>query len=291
MTSRRLRRLLDAAVLGRLAPRKRSELVAHLRSDEALRSEYDRAIEAFRVLEGTEVARWEYDLVEGWLFEDGAVADVTGQVHSGWLRFVGVIVALAVGLVLALGPLRPQGPDLEEDFGVKHGAGVGTLLAIQALCPRRGGGALVPASQEGCELSGTLSFAYRLDPRASAIGILTLFAVDEHGDVLYYQPTPVDVEPVPAVPGSWQPLPIAVELPVNHEAGAVTLYGLVSPQLPSIEDIDEAGALLGAAAPARLGDPPWHVRLRGRGRIGMMCAGAGACESAELSFYIHEDGR
>ena len=34
-----------------------------------------------------------------------------------------------------------------------------------------------------------------------------------------------------------------------------------------------------------------HERVRMRGRVGTMCAAPGACESAELSFYIHEDGR
>src|SRR5688572_121428 len=101
MSSRKLRRLVEDAVLGRLPSRKRGELVAHLRSDESLRREYDRAVEAFRVLEGAEVARWEYDLVEGWLFDEPI--EVAAPSHAGWLRFVGVIVALATGLVLALG--------------------------------------------------------------------------------------------------------------------------------------------------------------------------------------------
>lgn len=287
--SRRLLRLLESALAGRLPARKRSELVAHLRSDDALRQQYDRAIDAFRALEGRDVARVEYDLVEEWLFDGGAVTQVAEPSHASWLRFVGVIVALAAGLVLALGPLRPKAPDESDVFTPKNGAGAPSMFAIQALCP--GGGGLVPASELGCELADTVSFAYRLDLRASVSGALTLFAVDEHGDVLYYQPTPVDVEPVRVVPGAWQPLPIAVELAVNHEAGEVTLYGLVSATSPTIEEIDEAGELLANDPPARVGDPPWHERLRGRGRIGSMCAPLDTCESAELSFYIHEDAR
>lgn len=292
MTSRRLRKLVDAAVLGRLAPRKRAELVAHLRSDDALRQEYDRAIEAFRVLEGSEVAQWEYELVESWLFDDGLVADVEQPSHSTWWKFVGVVVALAAGLALALGPLRPSTTDPDDGLQAK-GVGEGTLLAIQALCPQRGGGALVPAAQDGCSLTGTLSFAYRLDLRApvAAGGALALFGVDEHGDVLYYQPTPVDVQPVLAVPGAWQPLPMAVQLDVNHERGEVTLYGIVTPEPLTTADIDEAGAVLAVAPPAKLGDPPWHQRLAPGGRIATLCAAPGACESAELSFYIHEDAR
>ena len=288
MSSRKLRRLVEAAVLGRLPSRKRAELVAHLRSDESLRREYDRSIEAFRVLEGAEVARWEYDLVEGWLFDEPI--EVAAPSHAGWLRFVGVLVAIAAGLVLALGPLRPQPtPPSDESLVPKDGAGGRSLLAIQALCPRPGRG-LVPAADDGCDLGDTLSFAYRVDPRATA-GMLTLFAVDEHGDVLYYAPTPAELDPVPVVTGTWQPLPMAVELAVNHEAGEVTLYGLLSPEPPSIADIDEVAASLAAAPPAAIGDPPWHERLRPRGKVGTMCAGPGACESAELSFYIHEDGR
>jgi hypothetical protein len=286
MSSRKLRRLVEDAVLGRLPSRKRGELVAHLRSDASLRREYDRAVEAFRVLEGAEVARWEYDLVEGWLFDEPI--EVAAPSHAGWLRFVGVLVAIAAGLVLALGPLRPQPSD--EALTPKDGAGDRSLLAIQALCPGRGGRALVPAAEDGCDLGNTLSFAYRVDPRATA-RMLTLFAVDEHGDVPYYLPTPAELDPVPVVTGTWQPLPMAVELAVNHEAGEVSLYGLLSPEAPSIADIDAVGASLAAAPPAEVGDPPWHERVRLPGPVATMCAAPGACESAELSFYIHEDGR
>ena len=286
----KLRRLVEAAVLGTLPARKRGEVVAHLRSDEALRAEYDRAIEAFRVLEGRDVAEHEYDLVESWLFDGAApVAEVTPERRAGWLRFFGVMLAVAAGLLLALGPLRPQ-PQPDDGFAAK-GGGYPTFLAIQALCPRGDKAGLVPATQDGCALEATLSFAYRLDPRASVRGSLSLFAVDEHGDVLYYQPTPVDTDPWEAVAGPWRPLPMAVNLDVNHEAGGVTLYGLVSPDPVTVEDIDEIGALLSGASPARPGERPWHQRIRGQGRIGTMCAPMSACESAELSFYIHGSAR
>jgi hypothetical protein len=171
------------------------------------------------------------------------------------------------------------------------GSGYPSFLAIQALCPEGRHAGLVPATADGCELSDTLSFAYRLDAMAAVQGTVTLFAVDEHGDVLYYQPTPVDTDPLAAIAGSWQPLPIAVNLEVNHEPGEVTLYGLVSPDPVTTADIDEVGAFLQWAPPARPGDRPWHQRIRGQGRVGTMCAPLGACESAELSFYIHGSAR
>ncbi len=284
-------RWIEAAVQGRLSSSRRGALWGRLRSDAQARSDYDRVFDVMRALEQRPLAEAEYGLVEDWLLAD--VEPETATVASSWWswRWLGVACAVTAGLVLAVGPLQPR---VQDDGWQARGSQGAHGLAIDALCPTRTGeglerNGLVPAAEAGCSGQSTLSFAYRIDPSSPAVGVLSLFGVDERGDVLYYAPTPADTAAIDTVVGTWQPLPLVVNLNVNHEPGRIVLYGLVSAEPPTREQIDAVARALDETPPVRMGDPPWHRRLLGRDVMDELCGTPSTCESAELKFEIYED--
>lgn len=278
-----LRRSMKALLAGELSARGRAELVGRLRADEQARAAYDRIIEGFRELEQRPIARAELDLVEDWVIDQVLPASAPSRVGSPWRVWLTLALAVATAVVMVLGPLRPE-PD-EDRWGVR-GIGGSARLGVQALC---GTDRLALQSMEegGCPLSGTLSFAYRVDVSAPP-GVLTLFGVDERGEVQYYAPTPADPDALPVRPGPWRPAWPSVALQVNHGPGQVRLYALLAPRSPTIEEVDAMAEVLRRAPPASPGDPPWHVRLWQRGQSSL-CLDPDRCASAELSFTLHED--
>lgn len=288
----RMRRLIEQEVLGGLPSRHRERLHEHLRSNLESRAEYDRTIEAFRVLEQRDVSRMELDLVERWLFEGASVvADARTPRQKGALGRVWAIAAVtlaaAAAAVLAL---RTQvGLEYDEYMGVRDGSTRRSGLAIDALCGASPDGGLRSAAYSGCPLRGTLSFAYRVDPAAISAGVLTLFGIDEAGGVSYYAPTPVDADPVDVEIGRWQPLPMSVALEVNHAPGRLRLHAVVTPVPLDVEDVDEAVEILRTRPVSKTYGSTWIAGLRGQGRIARICAVPEACPSAELTFRIHED--
>ena len=278
---------------GRLEEPERAALFEELRSNEAARADYDLSFEALRELEKAPVAQAELDVVEAWLVSDleaQSVAEV-----AWWRRpWMGAVLAVAAAAVLVV-VLDPAGGPPDDDDGFQaRGAGDFRGLAIDALCPQGTGATgrhgLKPAAQYGCALTRTLSFAYRVDPAATG-GTLSLFGVDAVGDVLYYAPTPSDPTGVDAQPGTWTPLPMVVELGVNHEAGGLVVYGLVSSQAPTVAQVDAMAAALAVAGPAAIGDAAWHRRLSENPSVAALCPEPTSCESAELSFTIYEANR
>ncbi len=276
---------IEDAMTGRLAPRDRSALFEELQRAPQARADYDLAFEALRELEQAPVAEAEIDLVESWLMQD--LEAETEAAVAWWRRpWTAAVLAFAAAAILAV-VLRPTGPEVDDDGFQARGTHEDRPLAIDALCPQKPGArdGLVPAAEYGCALDGTLSFAYRVDPSVSG-GTLTLFGVDAAGDVLYYAPTPDDPAGIDASPGTWTPLPMVVQLGVNHEPGAVVVYGLVSPHVPTMAQVDAMAAVL---APARLlSDAPWHQRFFDDPTVAALCPDDSACESAELTFTIHE---
>lgn len=288
-------RRLEEAVTGRLNARDRRALFEEVRESPQARADYDLAFEALRELEQAPVAQAELDVVEAWLLGD---LQAEPEAAVAWWRRPWMIAVLAVAAAGALVMVvSPPGPTSDDDaFGVRGGADERDL-GLDVLCPQRSGRAaregLVPAAEYGCGMDGTLSFAYRLDPSAEhGGGVLTLFGVDAAGDVLYYAPTPSDPAGIDARPGPWTPLPMVVQLDVNHEPGAVVVYGLVSSQQPSVAQVDAMAAALAPSSPwggpSGLSDPPWHERLAELPTLGALCPEADDCESAELTFTIHE---
>ncbi|MCR9165451.1 MAG: hypothetical protein ACE37F_11925 [Nannocystaceae bacterium] len=288
-------RRIEDAMTGRLTARGRQALFEEVECNPAARADYDLAFEALRALEHAAVAHAELDVVEGWLMDDLAGE---AKAPAWWRRpFVtgalaaGLALAAAVALVVAIDPVAST--QIDDDGFAVRGAGDDRGLAIDVLCPREAGWAsrrgLVPAAEYGCGLDGTLSFAYRLDPSVGG-GTLSLFGVDEAGDVLYYAPTPASTGGVDAAPGTWTPLPMVVNLGVNHAAGSIVVYGLVSPQVPTIGQIDALAAALAEQGPGGIGDAPWHERLREHPALAAVCP-PDTCHSAELDFTIHEATR
>lgn len=283
----RMRRLVDREVLGELQSRHRVRLHEHLRSDDAARDAYDRAIEAFRALEGRPVASMELDLVERWLFDEVPVPAEEVVPRRG--RFWAILSVTAAAAAAAVLVLRSDlGEPVDDVMGIKAGPGV-LGLAIEALCSGDRDDARLRAADDGCSRRGTLSFAYQVHPQAPVdAGVLSLFGIDARGEVSYYAPTPLDPGGFEVVAGDWQPLPLSIDVDVNHDAGAVRLYGIVTPVPLRVEDIDEAAAELRYQGAARPGDAPWPQRL-GVGRIAKICGEPDVCLAAELAFEIYED--
>ncbi|MBV1861764.1 MAG: hypothetical protein KUG77_25315 [Nannocystaceae bacterium] len=285
-------RRIEDAVSGRLRASERAALFEELRDNETARADYDLTFEAIRALERAPVAQAELDVVEAWLVSDleaQSVAEV-----AWWRRpWMGAVLAVAAAALLVVA-IAPSGEMSEDDGFQARGATDFRGLAIDALCPQgaepMGQHGLRPAAEYGCALAHTLSFAYRVDPAATG-GVLSLFGVDEAGEVLYYAPTPSDAAGVDAQPGTWTPLPMVVQLGVNHGAGVVVVYGLVSSQAPTVTQVDTMAASLADASPAAIGDAAWHRRLSDDRAIAALCPEPTSCESAELSFTIYEANR
>lgn len=294
---RRLRRLVEQEVLGELPSAHRARLHEHLRSDARSRSEYDRAVEAFRILEDRDVARAEIDLVEQWLFDEHSVASddvapIRGRSGGRLWSIAAVTSASAAAAVLAL--RIDTGGSGDAGWSIKNGSSRRPGLAIEALCGRTSAGdtRLQPASEQGCPLTGTLAFAYRVDPSSSiSAGVLALFGIDARGNVSYYAPTPVDPLGFEVTVGRWQPLPLSIDLDVNHAPGTVRLYGVVTPVPLTVDDVDEAASILSSRPPEEAETTIWTVRLGGRGRLAEVCAPPGACLTAQLVFDLHEESQ
>jgi hypothetical protein len=147
-----------------------------------------------------------------------------------------------------------------------------------------------PAELGACNVDGLLGFAYRVAPRDERAEErwLSLFGVDERGTVLYYAPTPVDPSAVSTTTGKWTAAPMSVDAGVNHAPGTVRVFALLSPEVPSVERIDGWATMLHDLPAASEGDEPWHRRL-GPTAVASVCRRLDLCDSAELSFELHEE--
>ncbi len=296
----RYREWIELELQGKLSPSLRTRLHDHLRANPDARAEYDRGIAAFRLLEGRggdeEVADYELELVESWLF-DGRV---TGEVEAPadevgrwrWLPGLALSGAVAAALVIVVWPtdqVVDPAPAPETSMTAKgHGALRGLELGV--LCMERDGAVTPrPAGAGPCSLRDALGFEYRA--RASAAlagepGVLSLFGVDEDGRVQYYAPTPADAASVTATRGRSTAAPLSINLAVNHRPGRVQIYALLSPVTPTVNQIDRwASSLEGYVATTD--DEPWHRRL-GEAQLAAVCPTLADCESAEATLLLDD---
>jgi len=292
---RRLERAIERELLGELAPRQSARLRARLRAEAPARAAYDRTVTALRILEGREVAATELDLVARRLFadraRDAATAPAAGLRRPLW-ALVAAAVALAAVVALLVTSPGPERPRADEYIAARSGAGSASGLAITALCgPADERGELHPAASAACPWSGRLSFAYAVSEAVAPGSLLTLFAVDDHGRVSYYAPTPDGVTSIVTTAGRWQALPISVALAVNHVPGRWQLHALTTTTPVTPAEVREAAQLLAStpADPDAGPTPSWLERLAGRGQLARRCAAAPTCHTAELSFWIEED--
>lgn len=285
----RLDRWIERELLGGLPPRKRARLHEQLRQDPAARARYDRAVCALRVLEGDdELAPTELDVVGRWLADDWG-EPASSEDAAGARRFwPAVVAALAAAMVLLwVGPARQLDDRWWEgraDGWQARGAASTGALAMEALCvadqPDLRG---EPARARDCSRRDLMGFAYRAEQGIA--GRITLFGIDADGDPMYYAPTPVDPE-VPAIEaGRWRALPLAVRLAVNHAAGRLRIYALVSPSPARADEVEDWAAQLASQPAAGPGDEPWIERVDPEG-LARVCPTLADCQAAELALTI-----
>jgi hypothetical protein len=295
------RRWIDLALVGELEAAHRGALHDHLRACEACRDHYDRGAAALRVFEhADDLSAHELDLVEQWLFDANPTATWTGAgvataAQGTWWRRpwlgIGAALAGATALVLWLVPPDDRGHETDTltprgEHDTAHG------LGLSVLC----GEPLRPADEGGCRLDESMTFAYRL-PSTAPRGRLVLFGVDGHGDTLYYAPTPLDSALPEAAAGEWTPVPLTIDLAVNHETGPLTVFAVVTTNVAALDDVDAWAAALRDQPPARVGDDPWTLRLSSRLLDGICdpqltaSQAPAACRAAEFSLQLHEADR
>lgn len=293
----RLDRWIERELLEGLPSRKRTRLHEQLRRDASARARYDRAVAALRVLEGDDlIAPTELEVVQRWLSDDhGPLGDGSAQTVTSRSWWPALITAVAAALVvLWVSPLQharsPWWEGRDDGWQARGSASTGAL-AIEVLCvaDAPGGGTEPgPARVRQCSRQDLMGFAYRVEPKVA--GTLTVFGVDADGDPMFYLPTPVDADvptPMQAVEaGRWRALPLAVRLAVNHAAGPLRVYGLVSPTAATADEVRAwAEQLAPQAAAAGPGDDPWIERVRTDG-LARVCPTLARCQAAELSLTV-----
>lgn len=291
---KRMRRAVEGLVLGRLGRRRRRAAREALRHDADGQAHYDRIVDAMRILEGREVAELELELVQTRLFDDLAPEPQEESARTvRWWRWWGWLSSLAaVACVLALVVILPGRPQFESGFTAKGGLR-GTALGLEVLCAPNRAQTLVDleplrsASRGPCSLGGTMAFAARLDRRYEGGRMVSLFGVDEYGEVRFYAPTPLDPAGVPLEAGHWEPLPMAVHLDVHHRAGTLHVYALAATEALSISDIEQLAEQIEPMS--NESEQPWHRRFEQISPIARLCSVPDACASAELRLELAED--
>lgn len=209
----------------------------------------------------------------------------TGPAVSAWWRRPWLLLGpLAVAAAVAFMVSSGDPKQLDETL-VPKGGDDSAGLALQVLC----GEPLRPADESGCRLDEQMSFAYRTSAAGDAAG-LVLFGVDEHGDTLYYAPTPVDAALADVSPDQWRPVGLTVDLDVNHEAGRLTVYGLVTTNAATARDVDRFATTLAGLEPAAVGDAPWPQKIRSE-LLSSLCDTPTECPAAEFPLVLHEAER
>lgn len=286
-------RFIERELVEGLPPRDRQRLHDRLRRDPVARARYDRAADGLRVLEGEPVlADGELDMVGRWLADtlgaeasEASTADVPAR---SWWPALASLAAVALVLLWARPMMTPGAWQVladRDDGWQARGPGNGGALGLEVLClaepspkdprpsPRR----------RDCAKRDLMGFAYRTQPGLS--GTLTLFGVDAEGDPMYYLPTPIDPSTATVRSGSWQALPMAVRLSVNHAPGPLRVYGLVSPVAPTAQEVAQWARVLAPLPAATVGDASWSERVPAD-TLRRVCPSAADCFAAELRLVV-----
>ncbi|NVB41379.1 hypothetical protein G6O69_38135 [Pseudenhygromyxa sp. WMMC2535] len=327
---RQLERQVERELIAGLGRERRRALVERLRGNAGARRTWDRAAAALRVLEARPVSRAEIDQVERWLFEDledqGQLAgEARGASRRRWLRPViaalSTVAVSAAAVAVIVGPAglgdrsanRSDNRSADRsEAGSDPSVSAGGVAAIVTQGELQARGGLVwprplaidlacgqpsrPASQRGCGEDELLGFSARLSAskdRADADlrdQALSLFGVDERGELLYYAPNPGGEPSLELVadPGQarWRALPLSIRLDVNHRPGTLRVFAIATPDPVAPADVERWAEALREAEPASVDDPPWHLRLRAD-ELGPVCAGPRSrCASAETLLHI-----
>jgi hypothetical protein len=147
--------------------------------------------------------------------------------------------ALAAGLVLLLGPLAPtrEPPSAQQQAAGIRAKGV---FAISMACSR-GDQVFVPGPETVLAAGDRLRFSYT----TAEEGYLTIFAVEDDGDIFPYYPER-DLAGMRVAPGDKVTLPSSIELDDHH--GHERIFALWSPE--PLNDRAIRGAVSSALAAA-----------------------------------------
>ncbi len=290
---RRFGKLIDRELQGRLPASLRPEVREHLRANRDARDHYDRGIEAFRALADDDIAAVELEQVEQWLFDGpDAIAGGPGEpVPTRRFRLWTLWTAVAACAALLLFVDTPSESTQSDEFTARgHDTKPG--LALDVLCSKKAALTpdLRPAGQHGCDGDGTMGFAYRVTTdtlHGNTLIYLSLFGVDQYGAIQYYTPTPVDADAIAARRGDNQATALGIDLAINHRPGQLRVFGLLSPNVPTVPNIDRLAEAVMPHPLATAGDLPWHRRIDAAA-LGEVCPTLDACESAEVSLTIRE---
>ncbi len=108
---------------------------------------------------------------------------------------------------------------------------------------------------------------------------------DAHGDPMFYAPTPVDSATLVVEPGRWRAARFTVRLAVNHSAGPLRIYGLVSPRPPTADEVRVWSRALTNTAPAGPGDLPW-IEGMNADALARVCPSGSQCHAVELALSV-----
>ena len=284
-------RLIERELTEGLSPRKRARLHARLREDESARARYDRAVAALRIFEGdTDFAPTEVDVVGRWLADDWGVAPeaeaAPERSRRPWAAMIGALMAAMVLLWVSpagdSASLQPWHEGRNDGWQARGSASTGAL-GIEVLCTLDSESIDAPLRVRECGLADAMGFAYRVESEVS--GHLTLFGVDSEGDPMFYAPTPIDAAAVDIVPGRWHAAPMSVRLAVNHAAGPLRVYALVSPSVPTVDEVRAWTMELMSQSAANPGDLPWVQRVN-QSSLARVCPSPSDCHAAELALPL-----
>ena len=281
MNPRRQLTAITRYVLGELPQRRRRRLFEQMSADADARAHFDVAVQGLRILEGHD-AEWspfELDLVH-----DRLLGDLAPRTNPWvawvrrWRRAFWSGGALAASLAALLFWVRTD--DSPAQFTVRGDDSAGPL-ALRALC----GEPLRPA-ERGCEVTDTMSFAYRVAEDADPDRSLVLFGVDDRGRVLYYAPTPDDPSVLRPASGAWAPAQITVALEINHRPGMLRVFGVLldRDRMVNHDDIERWASALTGEPSATSSGPTWTTYLHDDSNP--PCSAPHDCPAVELAIEL-----
>jgi hypothetical protein len=289
---------------GRLDARRRAEFEQRRQHDAQARNEYDKLFRFLRALdEDTEVSPLELELVESRLFSESQASPLGApESRTRPVLWAAALALLATGFLLVLWPSfsEPGTSEGRQGRGIAYvppqahlGVGQGLVargglpghgLAVEFFCAAPA----QPILDGSCAVNRDLSFAFKVegeqrrgvDPNAS----LSLFGIDQSGELKYYFPTPVDHELPTTRSQRWTAIEHSVRLDVNHKPGRVRMFALWSPEPPLVQDIESFHQALIASEDLGPGEA-WTERMP-HDLLARLCGPTDECRSAQSELTI-----
>lgn len=243
-----VRAAIDALFVGSASKERWATVREHLYACAECRAYYDRVMALRQHLDGqTEpVGRAQLHAIGDWVIERSA-APAPGPLQAAtrrWPRLVlwlgGAAAALGGLVVLLSQPPQAQNTAAPSSFQARSASTTATGVGLRAFCLhistretpqlRSVQGSGEPGSAR-CHLTDLLKLSYsNAAPGQQPYKHLFVFGKDEQQRFLWYYPHPGESSIPIAADAVNQTLDGAVRLNINHEAGAVQVYGLFTDQ-------------------------------------------------------------